>query len=57
MINVTFRDTKYIFVAIIASLFALTFALTALSGVGALTALIWSIFGLLAISYPGNLIP
>lgn len=57
MMNVSFRSTRYMFIVIIASIFLATFLLAALSGIGTVNALVWTVFGLLAIWYPADLVP
>lgn len=57
MIDITIKSTRNLFIAVIVLLFALTFTLAALSGMGTVNAFVWSVFGLLAISYPTELVP
>ncbi len=56
MINVRIKGTRNLFIVIISSLFIMTFVLAALSGLGVSNAFIWTIFGVLAIWYPGELV-
>lgn len=56
MLDITTRSTRKLFIAIIGSLFAVTFILAALSGIGVFNALAWSVLGLLAVYYPAELI-
>jgi len=57
MIDITIKSTRNLFIVIIAALFAATLALALSSGIGTANALAWSILGVLAITYPTDLVP
>ncbi len=56
MINVGIKSTRNLFVVIIASMFFATFVLAMAAGLDALNALVWTVLGVLAIWYPGELV-
>lgn len=56
MINVSIKSTRNLFIAIISSMFVVTFLLALVAGLDAPNALVWTVLGVLAIWYPGELV-